>query len=252
MSQETKSEVRAKTTDPSERFVERGMREFGIGYRIVLAVVIGIVAAFTKVVWHWSWKDKEKLLDATSDQGAVIVMNHVSMLDPITVICMMYARGRRVRPIYKSEFDKHRIVGWLFTRVAGGISVGRGTADIKAVRHAQHALERGESVLIYPEGTRIKSDDQPVEVHGGFALMAQLARASVVPCAIVGARDITPAGARFSRPFKRVFVAAGDAITFDQIDAKGRKAQAQAMESLACERMYELRDELRREHPGKM
>ena len=252
MSQSEMESKRPQGADVTERFVERGMREFGLGYRIILFVVIAIVTLFSKILWFWTWRDEDKLVEATKDHGAVIVMNHGSMLDPITVVCMLYWQGRGVRPIYQSEFDKSAIVSWLFTRVAGGIAVGRGTADIKAVRHAQHALERGECVLIYPEGTRIKRDEDEGETHGGFALMAQLAHTAVVPCAIVGAREITPEGKGFPRLFRRVFVAAGTPITFDEIDAEGRKAQAQAMEALAVERMYALRNSLRAEHPGKM
>ncbi|HQE70741.1 MAG TPA: lysophospholipid acyltransferase family protein, partial [Atopobiaceae bacterium] len=102
-------------------------------------------------------------------------------------------RGISVRPIFKSEFNLNTLTTWFFSRV-GGIPVNRGTADMKAVRRAKAALERGENILIFPEGTRIKSDDEPAKIHGGFALMAQLAKAPVVPVAIVGARDLRPKG----------------------------------------------------------
>ena len=44
---------------------------------------------------------------------------------------------------------------------------------------------------------------------------------------------------------------AGKAITFDELDVKGRKKQAQAMEKVAMDRVYALRDALRAEHPGR-
>jgi 1-acyl-sn-glycerol-3-phosphate acyltransferase len=110
---------------------------------------------------------------------------------------------------------------------------------------------RGEWVLIYPEGTRVKSDDEPVTVHGGFALMAHMAKASVQPLAIVGARDITPRGSHLHR-LGRVYLRAGDPIEFSDLDAKGKKAQVAAMGNVAMGRVYELRDGLRGEHPGKM
>ena len=68
---------------------------------------------------------------------------------------------------------------------------------------------------------------------------------------VVGARDITPAGTHWKRLFWRVFLKVGDPITFDELDVKGRKAKVAAMEKLAMERVYALRDELRAEHPGK-
>ena len=69
---------------------------------------------------------------------------------------------------------------WAFSRV-GGIPVERGTADMKCLRAAQHALQRGEDVLIFPEGTRIRSREIKPEVHGGFALIAQMGKAPVNP-----------------------------------------------------------------------
>jgi 1-acyl-sn-glycerol-3-phosphate acyltransferase len=111
-------------------------------------------------------------------------------------------------------------------------------------------MQRGECVLIYPEGTRIKSDDQPVTVHGGFSLMAQLAKADVVPAAVVGARDVTPQGHHVARPLK-VYLKVGAPISFASLGVSKRKEQLQAMEDEAMRQVYLLRDELRREHPGK-
>lgn len=63
---------------------------------------------------------------------------------------------------------------------------------MKCLRAAQHALQRGEDVLIFPEGTRIRSREIKPEVHGGFALIAQMGKAPVNPLAICGWSDITP------------------------------------------------------------
>lgn len=229
-------------------YYDHPIREFPITSRALLAASIGACAIFTKILWPWKLENGKAMWDAP--EGQVVVMNHVSMLDPIVLVVTNYAHGRRIRPIYKSEFDKHRFVTWFFARI-GAIPVVRGTADMKAIRRTQHALQRGEDVLVFPEGTRIHSDDQEVEMHGGFALIAQLAKAPVLPVAIVGARDGTPGGNKPLRPH-RVFMRAGEKVTFAMLNIKGRKQQAKAMEDLVVQRMYELRDALRAEHPGKM
>ncbi len=229
-------------------YYEHTVREFPLSSRALLAATVGVCGLLSKVLWPWRIENGERLWNA--EGGRMVVMNHVSMLDPVVLVVSDWAHGRRMRPIYKSEFDKHRIVTWFFARV-GAIPVNRGTADIKAVRRAQRALQRGEDVLVFPEGTRIHSDEQEVEVHGGFALMAQLAKVPVVPVAIVGARDGAPGGNKPLRPH-RVFMRVGEPATFDGLGVKGRKKQAKAMEALAMERVYALRDALRDEHPGKM
>lgn len=233
---------------PSD-YHEHGMREFPLPARIFMAVLIGIVGAVTKVLWPWKVEDAE-YLEPDGTKGRMVVMNHVSMHEPVALIVHLYMRGIRVRPIYKKDFDFHPIVTWLFSR-AGGIPVERGTADMHAVRSARAALQRGEYVLVYPEGTRIRTDDQPVEIHGGFAIIAQLAKAGVVPMAVVGARQITPEGTHWKRLFWSVFLKAGPAINWSDLPDGKRKEQAKYMESYAMERVYALRDELREEHPGK-
>lgn len=240
--------MRAFAGNTFDDYYDHGMKEFPLPARALLAVAATIVWAVTKLLWPWRIEDVRLLRDDA--RGRMIVMNHTSMLDPVVIICGFYFHGIRVRPISKSEFNKTSFVSWLFSR-AGAIPVKRGTADLKAVRRAQAALQRGECVLVFPEGTRIKSDDQPVTIHGGFALMAQMAKAPVQPVAIVGARDITPKGTHWKR-FGRVFCKAGECIEFSDLGVRGRKQQALKMEEVAMERVYALRDELRREHPGKM
>lgn len=229
-------------------FYDNPMREFPLGSRILMGFIFSICGAFTKLVWPWTIENADRLWKA--EGGQVIVMNHVSMLDPVVIVCAAWFHGRRVRTIYKSEFDKVPMATWLFAR-AGAIPVKRGTADLKAVRLAERALKRGEDLLIFPEGTRIRTDDQEVEIHGGFALIARLAKAPVVPVGIVGARDITPQGTHFKRLFWRVFLRVGEPLRFSDLKSKKSKEQTAEMETLAMERVYELRDALRAEHPKK-
>ncbi len=240
--------MRAFAGNSFDDYFDHDMRDFPAPGRAMLRFVAAVVGGLTKVLWPWTIEDADKLWG--DPRGRVIVMNHTSMLDPVCVIVSTLFHGQRVRCVYKSEFDSARIVTWLFSR-AGAIPVVRGTADVKAVRRAERALKRGEMVLVFPEGTRVKSDDQEVTIHGGFALMAQLAKAPVQPMAIVGARDITPRGSHAKR-FGRVYLKVGDCITFDELGVKGKKARNAKMEEVAMGRVYQLRDELRREHPGKM
>jgi cytidylate kinase len=237
-----------KEEDPNDFYYDTAVREYPLRHRALYLATMLVCGGISKLFWPWKLENGEELWNA--DGGRMVIMNHVSMLDPVIIIISDWAHGRRMRPIYKSEFDNVAIAKWFFSRV-GAIPVKRGTADLKAVRRAQRALQRGEDILVFPEGTRIYSDDQEVTIHGGFALMAQLAKAKVQPVAIVGARDGAPGGNKPLRPHK-VFMRAGKAVGFDELGVKGRKKQAEAMEKTAMERVYALRDALRRDHPGKM
>lgn len=230
--------MRAFAGNDFESYHDHGMDEFPLPARLLIGAVIRVLWVFTKVVWPWRFEDVGLLTD--DRRGRVIIMNHSSMLDPVVLVVTMWLAGIRVRTVYKSEFDKVPLASWLFSR-AGGFPVGRGEVDMKAIRQAKAALLRGECVFIFPEGTRVKSDEDAV-VHGGYALMAQLAKAPVQPVAIIGARDL-----HFR---KHVYLRAGEPIEWSSLSASKRKEQCGEMEGLGMRRVYELRDELRAAHPG--
>lgn len=228
-------------------YFDHAVSEFPLSARIVRGVVICVVAFLSKILWPWRIEDGEKLWN--DHRGRVIIMNHVSFLETVLPSTTMWFRGVHVRPIYKSEWDDNGFLNWLLPRV-GGIPIDRGTADMKSVKRAVNCLKRGECVLVFPEGTRIRTEDQPVEIHGGFALMARMAKVPVQPMAIVGARAIAAPGKKI-RPFLRVFLKAGDTIEWSEMKSEKRRERTEEMEKVAMERVYQLRSELREEHPGK-
>lgn len=236
-----------RTAYSREDYFDNAMDDYPWHAKLLLGVVICVVALLSKILYPWRIEDGEKLWN--DHRGRVIIMNHVSFLETVLPSVTLWFRGHHVRPIYKSEFERNGFLHWLLPRV-GGIPVGRGTADMRAVRRAVNSLKRGESVLIFPEGTRVRSDGQPVEIHAGFALMARMAKAPVQPLAIAGARDILE-GRRFPRIFWRVFVKAGDCVSFDDMSATGRRERTEELERMGMGRVYALRDELRERHPRK-
>lgn len=230
-----------------EDYFDNGMDDYPFSAKVLLGVVICVVGFLSKVLWPWRIEDGEKLWNEHGPR--VIIMNHVSFLETVLPSVTMWFRGVHVRPIYKSEFDDNKFLHWLLPRV-GGIPIDRGSADVKSVRRATNCLKRGESLLVFPEGTRIKTEEQPVEIHGGFALIARNAKVGVQPMAVVGARDIARPGKKIHF-FLRVYFKVGDIISWDEMTATKRRERSDEMERVGMERVYALRDELRAEHPGK-
>lgn len=231
-----------------EAYFAHSMSEYPVTTKAFYAVVVAAVTGFTKLMWRWEIEDEDKLYPEPGERGVVVIGNHVSMLDPLTVIPAFFWHGQRLRPIYKSEFDDNPLMRWFLPRM-GGIPVKRGTADMSAVRQAQRALESGDSILIYPEGTRVKPGE-PSEIHGGFALIASMGKADIIPTAIIGAANITPRGSHIPRPGK-VWVRVGDAISSKVEKGKGRKKKLRELEERAMREVWALLDILRLEHPGK-
>lgn len=249
MADSTSRAARVSGRDTGSHY-DAPMAAFPWHERVIYIVVMTVLWAFSKLMWRWRVEDAQKLPAPAADTaGAVIICNHTSMAEVVALVPYLWARGHRVRPIFKSEFNKIGIARWAFA-LAGGIPVDRGEADMAALRAAQHALQRGEDVLIFPEGTRVRSD-APVEIHGGFALIAQMGKAAIAPMAVCGFRDVTPEGKKLMRPVT-CWMRAGDAVSLTDAPAElKRRERTQWVEDEAIRRMFALRDELRREHPGR-
>lgn len=216
------------------------------GFYYVCAAVVGI---WHRILWPCTFEGAEKLFPQAGERGYIIVMNHCSMIEPCVVDIAFLWNHHRIRPVYKSEFNKFSLMGW-FLAVVGGISISRGTADLKALRNCQHALERGESVLIYPEGTRVYNDQQDVEIHGGFAVMSRMAKADILPVAVVGCQR--PDGKGGMRRPGRIYIKVGEPLSLSDAEGETKKQKLVNLEQMSMERVYALRDELRAEHPGKL
>lgn len=228
-------------------YYDHPMKEHPLLGRILFHVATAVVYVFSKLYWRWSSEGPHAFKGLPKDApGRVVVANHGSMFDPVVLILEAKTNNRALRPLYKSEFDKVGLVNWFFSRV-GGIPIKRGTADMKAIRRAVSALKRGEDICIFPEGTRIRDPHARPPLHGGFALIAQMAKADVVPVAIDGSDEICPTGKGFCRPAK-VRVRYGEPLSFDEVPGTGRREKAEEMERLAMARVYELRSELRLAH----
>jgi 1-acyl-sn-glycerol-3-phosphate acyltransferase len=154
----------------------------------------GLAACILKpLAWLTMKKDWRGREHVPAEGGVILAANHISHVDPIALAdYIVYGTGRIARFLAKSTlFKGNNPVGWVM-RGAGQIPVHRHTADASlALRDAVEALQRGECVAIYPEGTVTRDPGKwPMQAKTGIARLALLSGVPVVPVAQWGAQEI--------------------------------------------------------------
>lgn len=109
----------------------------------------------------------------------LLCSNHLNAQDPLVIgtNLKMY-----MSCMAKKELFKNKIAAWFFT-VNGAFPVDRNSNDISAVKRAIKILKSGESMLLFPEGTR-NFTSIPLEAKAGVAMIAVKAKVPVVPITI--------------------------------------------------------------------
>jgi 1-acyl-sn-glycerol-3-phosphate acyltransferase len=127
------------------------------------------------------------------DGGLIVAANHISNVDPMILGHFLYDTGRLPRFLAKSTLFEVPFIGLVF-KGAKQIPVRRGTADAAgALTAAVEALEAGECVLIYPEGTATRDPATwPMVARTGIARLALTTGVPVVPVAQWGAQELLP------------------------------------------------------------
>lgn len=116
---------------------------------------------------------------------------------------------RRMRYMGKESLWKRGWSAWYFT-AAGGFPVERATADREALKACQVVLERGEPLVLFPEGTR-QSGPVVTEMFDGPAWLACRAQVPILPIGIGGSETAMGKGTKFPRP-ARITVVVGAPI----------------------------------------
>lgn len=164
---------------------------------------------------------------------AIIASNHKSNLDPFFV---GHAFRRPVRYFAKAELFGNSALRWAVTEL-GAIPVGRGVGDRQALQTALDALARGDAMIIYPEGHRMR-DDSVHEFLPGVGMLALRSGAPVVPVALRGSGELL----RDGRPgFPVVRLKAGPPVDLSGLEGKKSAMYAQAADRIrrAVEALYD-------------
>ena len=154
------------------------------------------------------------------DRAAVYCCNHQSNVDPPILYTVLHPR---MHILYKHEIDRIPVLARAF-RMGGFIPIDRSRKEsaMRSIEAGARSLRAGNSFLIFPEGTRSKTDEMLPFKKGGF-IMAIKAGAPIVPVASQGGRASMRPGSWLIRPVT-ISIRVGEAIeasnyTLEQRDA---------------------------------
>lgn len=148
-------------------------------------VLYYILLPLAWIVFHVGFRvrtEGRENLKKVQTRGYILAPNHISAIDPVFVIITRFW-GRRMIVFAKKElFEINAFLSWFF-RCAGAMCV-RGTKEEAAVIDETVArCKNGESLLIFPEGTREK-DGTFLQPKSGLFVIAAAAAVDVVPVRI--------------------------------------------------------------------
>ncbi len=144
--------------------------------------------------------------------GLIVAANHRSFLDPFAIGAALPWR-RPMNYVAKIELFERRWQGWLLSRL-GAFPIRRGESDEMSMETARLAVERGGTVCIFPEGTRIRRGTLATPKRGVGRLALQTG-VPVLPTAVYGSEHVRR-GWRI-RP-RQVRVRLGKAMTFPRVE----------------------------------
>ncbi|HEY7074791.1 MAG TPA: lysophospholipid acyltransferase family protein [Solirubrobacteraceae bacterium] len=201
MDREELDRIHAELNRLHERARTRGVNP------IVYWITRAIIQPFFHLYFRLSRIGRENI---PTTGGVIFASNHRSFLDPFIIGVLTR------RPVYyvaKSEIFKNPLVAW-FVSSLGAFPVRRGAGDPDMMETARAILERGECVLIFPEGTRTRPGSL-ARPKRGVGRLALETGAPVVPVALIGTEAVRK-GWRI-RP-KKVRARIGRPLTFPKVD----------------------------------
>jgi 1-acyl-sn-glycerol-3-phosphate acyltransferase len=212
--------------------MERGDRRSSlVFYRFVRGTV-------RLIVNPWLRLTAENITVLDRPGPTILAPVHRSHLDSALIATLS---RRRIRALGKESLFTTPGVSWVCAAL-GAIPVRRGQADRDALAAARDLLERGESMIVFPEGGR-REGNEVTDLYDGAAWLSARTGATVVPIGVAGTERALPQGARYIRR-SRVGIVVGEPMTPPAGD-EGKRASRQQLRAFTdelTERLQQAQD----------
>ena len=189
-------------------FKGRIEERFGKPPGVVGALTHEVMRGLVRFVGFPYFGIRRRNLSAVPTEGGLIIApgGHRSNLDTLLVGA---SAPRRLFYMAKSSLFKNWFWSW-FIVALGGFPVQRERVDRQALKYARMVLDRGDALVIFPEGER-KAGPIIHPLFSGPVWLSEVTRAPILPGGIGGTERAMPKGVLFPRP-RRVRVVFGEVI----------------------------------------
>ena len=166
--------------------------------KIIRVIVRTVIRIFFAVVYRVKVIGTDNI-PKDKKQPLIYCGNHRTYKDPPLIVV---TAKRHVRFLAKEELKKNPLFAFLGV-VFGGIYVKRDSKDVSALKTTLKALKNGESIALFPEGTR-NGIEKGEKAKDGAAFFAVRTGAKVIPVGIKGGE----------KPFKKMSIKYGKPMDF--------------------------------------
>ena len=166
--------------------------------KVIRVIVRTVIRIFFAVVYRVKVIGTENI-PKDKKQPLIYCGNHRTYKDPPLIVV---TAKRHVRFLAKEELKKNPLFAFLGV-VFGGIYVKRDSKDVSALKTTLKALKNGESIALFPEGTR-NGIEKGEKAKDGAAFFAVRTGAKVIPVGIKGGE----------KPFKKMTIKYGKPMDF--------------------------------------
>lgn len=197
-------------------------------YRVLVVIVRIFLFPFYRIKVH----GKENIPDKTN---IIACANHSSNLDPFLLAISL---PMKFNFMAKKELFEIPIIRNILKAV-GAFPINRQGSDLKALKYAIGLIKDGETLGIFPEGTRVKEISRD-NMHEGVGFIALKSKADILPIEIVTSYKI----------FSRVDIYVKELIDIDKYKGLKNKEAMNIISDEVFGKIYENRIFLERDENG--
>ena len=156
-----------------------------------------------RILFPFKIVGKERLIN---DGNTIVVCNHLNKKDVLYI--SLTFKGKTYFMAKKEWYD-NKFLGWLLYKL-GAFPVDREKVDKKAIKKGMDILKSNKRLMIFPEGTRNKTDEPLLPLKDGPGYFAFKCNAKILPITIYNRTKI----------FRKNYLYVGEAFSVNTEDKK--------------------------------